>query len=377
MEILMAMLNQESELKNDFEGSFIDWDIKDDDFEFNEENIIKEIMLIEEYRNALNSLENVSIDEDSINECALELYSESIWDKNYKMQDINNCPDADLLLYWSEELEITDTKTEQINQPCWYSFNECPRILSENVTIDNENIQSKYSDDLFYNKNRVDFIYDYSQDWIMNEDKQSDSDENKSKDNEIMPIFNYETLLDRTDIKVQTNNHEKKRKHKRRSKKKELDQKNFDNKIKIKRDNKYQESSIQASKQNENSKHSWKNFKEKIYFMASRETKKKAIELSKKIGIHEAAKKLNLNKKNIKYWMKSGPERRKGGGRKTGDPKMEEKLIEWYNEEKKCNSITVEMIKWKAKELSNFPHFKGSKGWYDKFRIRYNISITK
>ena len=38
--------------------------------------------------------------------------------------------------------------------------------------------------------------------------------------------------------------------------------------------------------------------------------------------------------------------------------------------------VTADMIKRKAKELSNHSDFIASKGWLDKFKQRYNLKIT-
>ena len=66
-----------------------------------------------------------------------------------------------------------------------------------------------------------------------------------------------------------------------------------------------------------------------------------------------------------------------GGGRKTLDPKMEDRLVEWIRQEqKKTNQLlTRSQIKKKAKEISNVNSFKASKGWLDKFRRRHGIEF--
>lgn len=38
--------------------------------------------------------------------------------------------------------------------------------------------------------------------------------------------------------------------------------------------------------------------------------------------------------------------------------------------------VTADMIKRKAKELTNHSDFIASKGWLDKFKQRYNLKIT-
>ena len=76
--------------------------------------------------------------------------------------------------------------------------------------------------------------------------------------------------------------------------------------------------------------------------------------------------------------MKVGCERKKGGGRKTKDPEMEKLLFRWYSH-KKANDepVTAKMIKEKAIELTTCQDFIASKGWLDKFKIRYRLDIAK
>lgn len=76
--------------------------------------------------------------------------------------------------------------------------------------------------------------------------------------------------------------------------------------------------------------------------------------------------------------MKVGWQRKKGGGRKTKDPDMEKRLFDWYNSRKVSNQqVTAKMIKDKALELRSSPDFIASKGWLDKFKIRYRLEISK
>ena len=44
------------------------------------------------------------------------------------------------------------------------------------------------------------------------------------------------------------------------------------------------------------------------------------------------AKILSISKKNIERWKYQGITRKKGAGRKTGNPKMEQYLIDWVTE---------------------------------------------
>lgn len=76
--------------------------------------------------------------------------------------------------------------------------------------------------------------------------------------------------------------------------------------------------------------------------------------------------------------MKVGWQRKKGGGRKTKDPEMEKELYKWYKSMKHSNTpVTAKMIKDKAIQLRSCKDFIASKGWLDKFKIRYNLEISK
>ena len=82
--------------------------------------------------------------------------------------------------------------------------------------------------------------------------------------------------------------------------------------------------------------------------------------------------------KSLKRWIKVGWERKKGGGRKTKDPEMEKRLYQWYVEMKdQSNPVTAKMIKDMAIKLSSCGDFIASKGWLDKFKIRYRLEISK
>ena len=57
--------------------------------------------------------------------------------------------------------------------------------------------------------------------------------------------------------------------------------------------------------------------------------------------------------KSLKRWLKVGYLRKKGGGRKTNDPQMEMRLIQWYWECRDQNiKVTAKMVKERAMELS-------------------------
>ena len=57
---------------------------------------------------------------------------------------------------------------------------------------------------------------------------------------------------------------------------------------------------------------------------------------------------------------------------------MERKLHEWYLAERELGkTVTAKQIKEKAIALTTCRDFIASKGWLDKFKIRYNLDISK
>lgn len=57
---------------------------------------------------------------------------------------------------------------------------------------------------------------------------------------------------------------------------------------------------------------------------------------------------------------------------------MEKLLYQWYLNERDLNSVlTAKMVKEKAKQLSKCKDFIASKGWLDKFKVRYGLEIEK
>lgn len=108
------------------------------------------------------------------------------------------------------------------------------------------------------------------------------------------------------------------------------------------------------------------------YRICTKVIKDQAIELSKKKGIKTAALELKIPEKNIKRWIKHGPDRKKGAGRKTMDPKMEQGLLNWIAEVYRDNHVFPDFreVKEKAKSFSTNSNFKASKGWCDKFMKR-------
>ena len=114
------------------------------------------------------------------------------------------------------------------------------------------------------------------------------------------------------------------------------------------------------------------------YKMLPTDLKHKAVELAQQKGAKYSAAIYSVPLKSLKRWMKVGCERKKGGGRKTKDPAMEKNLYNWYREKKnRGENITAKMIKEKAIELTNCDDFIASKGWLDKFKVRFNLEISK
>lgn len=108
------------------------------------------------------------------------------------------------------------------------------------------------------------------------------------------------------------------------------------------------------------------------YKICPMEVKQEAIRISKIHSIREASDILGIPEKNIKRWLRNGPERKKGAGRKTMDPSMEHKLLNWIADEYKRTGIFPDCkdVKAQAKIFSNNNDFKASKGWCDKFMRR-------
>ena len=119
------------------------------------------------------------------------------------------------------------------------------------------------------------------------------------------------------------------------------------------------------------------------YRRYSENDKRKAINTALKLQSEiKAADILSIPIKNLKRWIKNGPVRRKGG-RRTQDPQMERRLIEWiknYLQTNKSYPLSKD-IRDKAILFSdNKKLFKASKGWLEKFMCRHfgeNILNTK
>ncbi len=118
------------------------------------------------------------------------------------------------------------------------------------------------------------------------------------------------------------------------------------------------------------------------YNICTLSRKKEAIRISRIKSIKEASRMLNIPEKNIKRWIRNGPDRKKGAGRKMRDPIMEKNILQWILEHSESNHKIPNSheIKQQAKKFSNLKDFKASKGWCDKFlrrNFRFLNSLEK
>jgi hypothetical protein len=82
-------------------------------------------------------------------------------------------------------------------------------------------------------------------------------------------------------------------------------------------------------------------------------------------------------RKSLRRWSHVGCNRKKGCGRKTRNPEMENKLVEWYREEINGGAnVSAKMIRDKAVEISGDKDFLASKGWLEKFKKKFGIRIA-
>ena len=118
----------------------------------------------------------------------------------------------------------------------------------------------------------------------------------------------------------------------------------------------------------------------KHYFMFTSEAKEFCLNLINKINLpfDVVMKMCKVPRKSLRRWLFVGCHRKKGCGRKTKNPEMEEKLVKWYKEITATNRelcITAKMIRDKAMKISKDKEFLASKGWLEKFKKKYNIQI--
>ena len=117
----------------------------------------------------------------------------------------------------------------------------------------------------------------------------------------------------------------------------------------------------------------------KHYFMFTSEAKQFCLDLInlKKLSFDIVMKMCKVPRKSLRRWSHVGCNRKKGCGRKTRNPEMESKLVEWYKEVTAKNiSVSAKMIRDKAVEISEDKDFLASKGWLEKFKKKFNIRIA-
>ena len=117
----------------------------------------------------------------------------------------------------------------------------------------------------------------------------------------------------------------------------------------------------------------------KHYFMFTSEAKQFCLDLIniKKLSFDIVMKMCKVPRKSLRRWSHVGCNRKKGCGRKTRNPEMENKLVEWYNETVNQNiNVSAKMIRDKAVEISEDKDFLASKGWLEKFKKKFNIRIV-
>ena len=117
----------------------------------------------------------------------------------------------------------------------------------------------------------------------------------------------------------------------------------------------------------------------KHYFMFTSEAKQFCLDLinKKNFPFDVVMKMCKVPRKSLRRWSYVGCHRKKGCGRKTKNPEMEAKLVDWYNKIiKKGIYVTAKMIRDKAIEISKDKDFLASKGWLEKFKRKFNIKIV-
>ena len=112
------------------------------------------------------------------------------------------------------------------------------------------------------------------------------------------------------------------------------------------------------------------------YNILSEEMKKQLLIDAMNMRTVEVAQKYGISTRNVNRWKKMGIKRKKGSGRKYKDPRLEEKILEWYEAQDK-NKLTTKDFKLKALELSDNKSFRASTGWLTNLKKKYNISFKK
>ncbi len=112
------------------------------------------------------------------------------------------------------------------------------------------------------------------------------------------------------------------------------------------------------------------------YSICNENKKKLIMDIVKVYGKDIIANKLNISQKNFGRCRKFGIKRKSGGGGKIQDPKMEENLLKYYYDMKNEGKLVSsrELIE-KSKTISNNIKFKGSKGWFEKFKKKHCLVL--
>lgn len=102
------------------------------------------------------------------------------------------------------------------------------------------------------------------------------------------------------------------------------------------------------------------------------------IEQAMLYGIRETCKAHNISRRNVERWAKNGVERKKGCGRKTTNPELEDVMQEWVEDfiskEKKLPKRQYIIVRGSYYASESF---KASKGWCDKFLKRNKDKFNK
>lgn len=103
------------------------------------------------------------------------------------------------------------------------------------------------------------------------------------------------------------------------------------------------------------------------------------LEQVSRLGVKEVAKKNKICYKRINRWLKNGPKRKKGAGRKPLLPALESKLVEDIEKYSLCNK-EIPKFAWIQERALDMTRTEGiefiaSKGWKDKFMKRHAQKI--
>ena len=118
----------------------------------------------------------------------------------------------------------------------------------------------------------------------------------------------------------------------------------------------------------------------KHYYMYTPEAKKFCVNLllKEKISLSLIIKLTKVPRKSLRRWSIVGIHRKKGCGRKTKEPELEEKICHWINQMKLKGMLpTSNQTREKALQLSKDKKFIASKGWLEKFKKKFDITLAK